>query len=91
MLFRSKRISKNKLTRYEFVRIIGERTQQLKKGAKPLIFVSKDSEALTEEEIAIEELKNNMIPFKIRRPVKNHYEIWRIDELDKTHLEALFK
>ncbi len=87
----SKRISKNKLTRYEFVRIIGERTQQLKKGAKPLIKVSKDSELLTEEEIAIEELKYNMIPFKIRRPVKDHYEIWSIEELDKKHLEALFK
>ena len=87
----SKRISKNKLTRYEFVRIIGERIQQLKKGAKPLIKVSKESESLTEEEIAIEELKLNMMPFKIRRPVKDHYEIWSIEELDKKHLESLFK
>ena len=87
----SKRISKNKLTRYEFVRIIGERTQQLKKGAKPLVKVAKESELLTEEEIAIEELKLNMIPFKIRRPVKDHYEIWSIEELDKKHLESLFK
>ncbi len=87
----SKRISKNKLTRYEFVRIIGERIQQLKKGAKPLIKVPKDSEAFSEEEIAIEELKHNMIPFKIRRPVKDHYEIWSIEELDKKHLESLFK
>ena len=86
----SKRISKNKLTRYEFVRIIGERTVQLKKGAKALIKQSKDTEELSYEEIAIEELKANMIPFKIRRPVKDHYEMWNIDELEKTHLESLF-
>lgn len=86
----SKRISKNKLTRYEFVRIIGERLQQLTKGAKPLIKQAKGSEELTYKEIAIEELKANMIPFKIRRFVKDHYEIWKIEELNKKHLEPLF-
>ena len=86
----SKRISKNKMTRYEFVRIIGERTKQLTMGAKPLIKQSKLSENFTYSEIAIEELKLNMTPFKIRRPVKDHYEIWSIDELDKKHLESLF-
>jgi DNA-directed RNA polymerase subunit K/omega len=86
----SKRTSKNKLTRYEFVRLIGEREMQLRGGAKPLILQDKKSEQLSFNEIAIEELKNNMIPFKIRRPVKDHYEIWKIDELDKKHLEYLF-
>ena len=86
----SLRISKNKLTRYEFVRMIGERVVQLTKGAKPLIKQSKESEAFTYQEIAIEELKTNMIPFKIRRFVKDHYEIWNIDELNKQHLEPLF-
>ncbi len=86
----NKRISKNKLTRYEFVRIIGERVMQLTKGAKPLIKQSKESEQFTYQEIAIEELKTNMIPFKIRRFVKDHYEIWKIDELNKKHLEPLF-
>lgn len=86
-----KRISKNKLTRYEFVRLIGERTMQLTKGAKPLIKQSSHSESFSNSEIAIEELKANMIPFKIRRFVKDHYEIWKIEELDKKHLEPLFK
>ena len=84
------RISKNKLTRYEFVRIIGERVVQLTKGAKPLIKQSKESEAFTNQEIAIEELKTNMIPFKIKRFVKDHYEVWSIDELSKQHLEPFF-
>ena len=84
------RTSKNKMTRYEFVRIKGERIMQLSKGAKPLIRKNKQSEELTYKEIAIEEIKTNMVPFKIKRFVKDHYEIWRIDELDKKHLEPLF-
>ena len=87
---KSQRISKNKMTRYEFVRIIGERIKQLNMGAKPLIKQSAKSESFTNTEIAIEELKLNMMPFKIRRPVKDNYEIWSIDELDKTHLESFF-
>ena len=86
----SKRISRNKMTRYEFVRIIGERTKQLTMGAKPLIKQSKLSQEFTYTEIAIEELKLNAIPFKIRRLVKDHYEIWAIEELDKKHLETLY-
>jgi DNA-directed RNA polymerase subunit K/omega len=86
-----KRISKNKMTKYEFVRLIGERKQQLTMGAKPLIKVNPKSEKLSYEEIAIEELKNNMIPIKIKRPVNNHYEVWSIEELDKSHIEHLFK
>jgi DNA-directed RNA polymerase subunit K/omega len=85
-----KKISKNKMTRYEFVRIIGERIMQLTKGAKPLIKQNKQSIEFSYKEIAIEELKANMIPFKIRRFVKDHYEIWKIDELNKKHLEPLF-
>ena len=85
-----KRTSKNKMTRYEFVRIIGERIMQLTKGAKPLIKQNKQSLELSYKEIAIEELKANMIPFKIRRFVKDHYEIWKIEELNKKHLESLF-
>jgi len=84
------RTSKNKMTRYEFVRIKGERIMQLSKGAKPLIRKNKQSEELSYKEIAIEEIKTNMVPFKIKRFVKDHYEIWRIDELDKKHLEPLF-
>jgi DNA-directed RNA polymerase subunit K/omega len=84
-----KRISKNKMTIYEFVRIIGERRKQLENGAKSLIKQSPLSEKFTYSEIAIEEFKNNMIPFKIRRPLKDHYEIWSMKELEKSHLEHL--
>ena len=66
---KSKRISKNKLTKFELVRILGERTKQLTMGAKPLIKQNKETEKLTYKEIAIEEIKNNMVPLKIKRPV----------------------
>ncbi len=77
------RISKNLLTKYELVRIIGERTKQLKMGAKPLV---KNYTGLSYEEISKEEIKNNMIPFKIKRPIGDKYEIWKLNELKKDHL-----
>ena len=84
------RVTKNKLTRYEFVRIMGERTKQLTMGAKPLIKINKESEELEFHEIALEELKLKMLPFKIKRPVVDKYEIWKLDELKIDHLENLF-
>lgn len=81
------RISSNRLTKYEMVRILGERTKQLTMGAKPLI---KNYQGLPYEDIAEEELKKNMIPFKIKRPLPNGtFELWTLDELDKNHLLSL--
>jgi DNA-directed RNA polymerase subunit K/omega len=83
------RISSNKLTRYEMVRILGERTKQLFTGAKPLI---KNYKELSYEQIAEYELLNNMIPFKIKRPLPNNkFEIWTLDELFKDHLIHLLE
>jgi DNA-directed RNA polymerase subunit K/omega len=83
------RISVNRLTRYEMVRILGERTKQITMGAKPLI---KNSKNLTNEQIVNEEFKNNMIPFKIKRPLPNgKFEIWNLDELKKDHLLSLLE
>ena len=80
----NERISSNRLTKYEMVRILGERIKQLTMGAKPLI---KNYESLDYERIAIEELKLNMIPYKIKRPLPNgKFEIWTLDELQKEHL-----
>lgn len=84
------RITKNKLTMYEFVRIIGERTKQLTMGAKPLVKISKESNSLEYKELAIEELKYNMIPFKIKRLINGKYELWELSELKKDHLKHLF-
>ena len=87
---KEKRISKNQITKYELVRIIGERTAQLTRGAKPLIKQNKNTDTLSYKEIAIEEIKLNMTPLKIKRLVLTNngyqYEIWFINELRKDHL-----
>jgi len=83
------RVSSNRLTKYEMVRILGERTKQLTMGAKPMI---KNFEGLNYEKIAEEEFKRNMIPFKIKRPLPNgKFEIWTLDELMKEHLLSLLE
>ena len=82
------RITRNFLTKYEAVRIIGERTKQLVMGAKPLI---SNHHEFSYEQIALEELKLNMIPFKIRRPIGNKYEIWNLNELRKDHLQSIIE
>jgi DNA-directed RNA polymerase subunit K/omega len=83
-VLKENRISANRLTKYEMVRILGERTKQLKMGAKALI---KNSQDLSYEKIAEEELKVDMIPFKIKRELPNGmYEIWLLHELNKEHL-----
>lgn len=86
---KDKRISCDRLTNYEMVRILGERTKQLTMGAKPLI---KNYQTLSYDRISEEEFKRNMIPFKIKRPLPNgKYEIWTLDELKKDHLLSKFE
>ena len=80
-----KRLTNPRMTKYEMVRLIGERTKQLTMLAKPLV---KNIDDLTYEEIAILELRKNVIPFKIKRPLPNNtLEVWDIEELYKDHLE----
>jgi len=84
ILDKNNRISSNRLTKYEMVRILGERTKQLTMGAKPLV---KNYEGLSYEKIAEEELKLNMIPYIIKRTLPNgKIEKWYLDELYKDHL-----
>lgn len=78
------RVSFPRMTRYEMVRIIGERTKQLTMGAKAFI---KNKEDYSYEELAVLELKNKLIPFKIMRSLPNgDKEEWSIDELSMEHL-----
>jgi DNA-directed RNA polymerase subunit K/omega len=77
----SKRISINRLTKYEKVRIIGIRAKQIMTGANILI---KGTENKTPAEIAELEIKYNMVPFKIKRNLPNgKFEIWKLSELEK--------
>lgn len=75
------RITKNILTKYEKVRILGTRAKQIALGAKVLV---KTNDTKSPYELAILELENNILPFKIKRPLPNNtYEIWKLSELEK--------
>jgi DNA-directed RNA polymerase I, II, and III subunit RPABC2 len=77
----NKRISINRLTKYERVRIIGIRAKQIIMGSNILV---KGIENKTPTEIAELELKHNMIPVKIKRKLPNGmFEIWKLSELEK--------
>lgn len=75
----NERISKPYLTKYEYVRILGDRTKQLIEGAKPLI---KNYKNLSPKEIAKLEIKYKTIPFYIHRTLPSgKIERWKVSEL----------
>ena len=74
------RITLNRITKYELVRILGIRAKQISVGAKVLV---KNIQAETPIEIAIYELQNKMTPFIIKRPLPNNtFELWNINEME---------
>jgi DNA-directed RNA polymerase subunit K/omega len=73
------RITKPVLTKYERVRILGERARQLSLGAKPMI---KSVENIDPKDIAHAELKMKVIPLIIIRTLPTgEKEKWKLNEL----------
>lgn len=73
------RITKPILTKYERVRILGDRRKQLTLGAKPML---KGVENLSPKEISNLELKYGVIPFIIVRNLPSGLqEHWKVNEL----------
>jgi DNA-directed RNA polymerase subunit K/omega len=73
------RVSKPVLTKYEFVRLLTDRTKQLAQGAKQML---KNTQELSSKEIAKLEIKERIIPLIIERPIPNSKsERWKISEL----------
>lgn len=78
---RTKRI----LYRYEYVRCLRDRVEQLIQKAKPMI---KDADSLTPVQVAKLEIKLGSLPFSIIRTMPNgQREKWMIEELDRSHLD----
>jgi DNA-directed RNA polymerase subunit K/omega len=74
-----KRITKPVMTKYERVRILGERARQISLGAKPMV---KGLINMDPKEIARIELKMKVIPMKIIRTLPTgEKEKWKISEL----------
>ena len=68
-----------KIKRGEKTKVLSERGQQLSNGSKS--FLKNPETYSTVTEIALEELRQNKIPFIIRRPISNHYEYWKLEDL----------
>jgi DNA-directed RNA polymerase subunit K/omega len=82
--FDKPKISKPIMTKYEFNGIISLRTSQLALGAPPFIEVKDDIKSNMDlRKVALEELKQNKIPYAIKRPLPNNkYESIRIKDLN---------
>jgi len=73
------RVSKPVLTKYEFVRLLTDRSKQLAQGAKHML---KNTQELSSKEIAKLEIKEGVIPLIIERPIPNSKsERWKVSEL----------
>jgi len=79
MVDKNIRVSKPVLTKYEFVRLLTDRTKQLAQGAKQML---KNTQELSSKEIAKLEIKEGVIPLIIERPIPNSKsERWKVSEL----------
>jgi len=75
-----KRVTKNYMTIYERVRLLGERAKQLSLGAKPMI---KNVDNMNPKDVAKLELENKVMPLIIIRTLPNGVkEKWKISELE---------
>lgn len=74
------RISGSRMTKYERVRILAERSKQLMGGAKHML---KGTEGMSIKEIAKAELNMGVIPYRVRRERPDgKIEEWKISELE---------
>ena len=67
------------LTKYEKTRILGQRSNQIINGSKPMIPNPEDYQ--NPYEIAVQELDQKKIPFIIKRPYGNTFEYWKLEDL----------
>jgi DNA-directed RNA polymerase subunit K/omega len=76
----TKNTSKNILTKYEKVKIISNRAEQIQRNAP--IYVDVDRINMSAREIAIKELEERKLPFMICRKLANgQKEYFRLDDL----------
>lgn len=79
MVLPEDRITKPILTKYEYVRLLSDRTKQIKLGAKSMI---KNIHGYSAKEIAAMEIEKNVVPLMIHRPLPSgEIEVWSVSEL----------
>lgn len=70
------------ITKYEMTKVIGSRAQQIASGGKP--FIPLEPNMIDSYLIALEEFKQQKIPFIIKRPLPNGKgcEYWKVKDLE---------
>jgi DNA-directed RNA polymerase subunit K/omega len=79
------RITQGFYTKYEYVNLLGTRTQQLAEGARPLVDISglKTSDPRFVEYVAKREIEQQKLPnIVVRRMPDGSAEYWGIEELE---------
>jgi DNA-directed RNA polymerase I, II, and III subunit RPABC2 len=82
---KNERITLDRITKYEYVRILGIRTKQIENGAKIMIKYNGD---LTPVEIAEIEIKQKKSPIIIKRILPSgKCELWKLSELNMDYID----
>lgn len=77
----SRNRTRNILSKFEKVKIIGLRSEQLQRGAQPYVDID-TSNSFNPKQIAIQELQEKKIPFMIKRQLPDgSCEFWRLDDM----------
>lgn len=90
------KVSKLIMTRFEFNTIISLRTSHISLGAMPFIEIKEDmsdkiKSNMDLRKIALEELKQNKIPYIIKRPLPNNkHEYVRVKDLNLSAVKYMF-
>tara|TARA_Y200000002_G_scaffold310563_1_gene267378 strand:+ start:141 stop:449 length:309 start_codon:yes stop_codon:yes gene_type:complete len=75
-----KNITEPILTKYEYTKILGIRTQQIALGSEPLIEVTKDLNSV--QLIAEEEIRQRKTPIILKRQIGvDKFEYWKLEDL----------
>tara|TARA_B100001248_G_C27050562_1_gene305043 strand:+ start:56 stop:379 length:324 start_codon:yes stop_codon:yes gene_type:complete len=76
----SNNITKNKMTKYEYTKILGMRAQQITMGAEPLIEISDDMKSAIE--VAEEELRQRKTPYIVARRINSKKtDFWKVEDM----------
>ena len=72
------------MTKYEFDAIVSLRTTQISMGAIPFVEINDEIKSNIDlRKVAIQELKENKIPYLVKRPLPNNkYEYIRVGDLN---------
>ena len=81
------------MTKYEFDAIVSLRTTQISMGAIPFVEINDEIKSNIDlRKVAIQELKENKIPYIVKRPLPNNkYEYIRVGDLNLSAVKYMME